>query len=366
MGESGAGLLEGLRVLDCSRWQPGQYAGQLLCDLGAEVIKVEPPGGDPMRAMADRFFTTNGSKASVVADLKTPEGLERVLDLASEADVLIECYRPGVADRLGIGYARLAERNPALVYCSISGYGQVGPMAAQGGHDMNFQALAGALHVIDGLPEASGVLVADQGSGLAAAFAILAAVLCARRTGEGEHIDVSMTDVVASWVAPMGPIDEARPLPVQAGSMPAYGAFATQDGSFVVLGVFSEDNLFDSLVRALGLGDLVGIGFEERSARGAALAAEIRAAVAERPRDELLEALWAVGVPATPVLSRDEMLVHPQFTERGLLVSAPDGSRSLAHPVRYERHPARRPGLPPGLGDHRERGFAPRSGTEPT
>ena len=356
MAEAG-GLLEGLRVLDCSLWQPGQYAAQLLCDLGAEVIKVEPPGGDRMRGLADRFFTVNSHKRSVVADLKTEAGVARVLELADEAEVLIECFRTGVAVRLGIGFEQLSARNPALVYCSISGYGQVGPLAAGTGHDLNFQAMAGALSVVGGQPVASGLLAADQGGGMAAAFGILAAVLRARRTGEGEHVDVAMTDVLASWVAPSGSIDPSRPMPSHHAA--GYGIFELVDGH-VALGVFSEDRLWAALVTSIGLAELAELDFPSRADRSVELNEQISQAIAGRRRDELVAELGALGVPASPVLSREEVLVQPQFLERGLFTTAPDGTRALAHPVRYERHPARPPGLPPALGELAEGGFSSR------
>ena len=343
-------LLQGLRVLDCSLWQPGQYAAQLLCDLGADVIKIESPEGDRMRVMEDRFFTVNSNKHSVVADLKTPEGLQRVRDLARDADVLVECFRPGVADRLGIGFQELRSINPSLVYCSISGYGQTGPLADQIGHDHNFQAVAGSLGVVEGTPKAADVLIADQGSGMAAAFAILAAVLCAQRTGEGEHIDVAMTDVVASWVAPMGSIDPSRSSPV-VGSPAGYGIFATADGH-VVLGVFSEDHLWTEAANALGLDDVAALSFSERSPRSVELNDRIAEKMKARGRDELVADLGARGVPISPVLNREEMMEHAQFKERGLFVTAPDGTRALAHPVRYLVHPVVQPGLPPALGEH--------------
>jgi crotonobetainyl-CoA:carnitine CoA-transferase CaiB-like acyl-CoA transferase len=347
-------LLAGLRVLDLSLWQPGHTATQLLADLGAEVIKIEPPGGDRMRPLRDRFVNFNGRKQSVVVDLKSDRDRDRFLALVAGAEVVVENYRPGVAERLGVGFPQLHAVNPAIVVCSISGFGQTGPLADHTGHDANYQAYAGAMTrpADGGAPVPAGLLVGDQGSGLAAAFAILAAVLCARRTGEGEHIDVSMADLLAAWVAPMGAVDPAREPdpPGGHGGAPAMGTFATADG-WVVLGVFSEDHFWDALCDGLDLPDHVGLTMAERGARSADLRAGIEAALAARRTDELLDILTPRSVPIAPVLGRAEMLEHPHFRARGTITTGPDGLRSVGHPVRYRVHPALPPGPPPDIGD---------------
>lgn len=355
-----AALLDGLRVVDLSLWQPGHTATQLLADLGATVVKVEPPGGDRMRPLADRFTNYNGHKRSVVLDLKQPGDIRRFLGLVAEAEVVVENYRPGVADRLGVGFTALATVNPAIVLCSITGFGQIGPLAAIPGHDHNFQAYAGAFAFpAVGPPLPSALLVGDQGSGLAAAFAILAAVLCARRTGEGEHIDVAIADLLAAWVAPMGSLGAAGSSAPRAETLPGMGAFLTADGVYVELGVYSEDHLWDTLCDALGLPECVGLSFAERSTRATELRALIVAAVITRARHELVSSLGALGVPIAPILTRDEMLELPNFRERGVLGVAPDGRTTVTHPIRYGVHPARGPGRPPLLGEHDALGFGP-------
>ncbi len=347
-------LLQGLRVLDLSLWQPGHYATQLLADLGAEVIKIEPPGGDRERGVLDRHENFNGRKGSVVLNLKSDDDRARFMALAAQAEVVLEGYRPGVAARLGVSFAQLQQVNPAIVLCSISGFGQTGPLAAEPGHEHNYQAYAGAMTLVQGsAPVSPGVLVGDQSSGLAAAFAILAAVLCARRTGVGEHIDVSMTDLMASWVAPLGAVDPRRPGLQHAtghGGTPGMGTFQTADGQWVVLGVYSEDHFWDALCRGLGLDEHIGLGMQERSAQSAVLAAAIAEAIAQHSRQELLDQLRSASVPIAPVLTRQEMLEHPHFRERGTLTTGPDGYLTIAHPVRYRVHPALPPGLPAELG----------------
>jgi crotonobetainyl-CoA:carnitine CoA-transferase CaiB-like acyl-CoA transferase len=350
-------LLDGLGVIDLSLWQPGHTATQLLADLGADVLKVEPPGGDRMRPLPDRFVNFNGWKRSIALDLKRQEDRAHLSDLVVGTEVVVENYRPGVAERLGVGFADLRRVNPSIVMCSISGFGQSGPLAGQTGHDANYQAYAGAMTPPagpDSVPVPSSLLVADQGSGLAAAFAILAAVLCARRTGEGEHIDVSMADLLASWVAPMGAIDPGRqpqPRPDEGGGdqAPAMGVFRTADDDYVVLGVFSEDHLWDALCDGLGLTGYVGLTMSQRRRRASELRGQIERVVAARSRPELLASLTPRSIPIAPVLNREEMLHHAHFRDRGLFTTGPDGHLRLAHPIRYEVHPARSPGPPPPL-----------------
>ena len=340
-----SGLLDGLRVLDLSLWQPGQYATQLLADLGADVLKVEPPGGDRMRVLPDRFLNYNAHKRSLVLDLKRSGDRARLFELAKRAEVVVEGYQPGVADRLGVGYERLSAVNAALVYCSISGFGQTGPLARATGHDFNYQAYAGAFVTpAPGMtPVASGALLGDQGSGMTAAFAILAAVLCARRTGQGEYIDVSMADLIMSWVAPMGSVAEANETQAREGGSPGTSTYATADGGHVVLGIFSEDHFWDLLCRNLGLGRHVGLGMAERAARASELRQALQAEFAKRTRDELIATLDAQGVPIAPVLSRSEALGHPHYWARGTIARDAGGRRRVGHPIQYRHHPALSP-----------------------
>jgi len=351
-----ANLLDGLRVFDLSLWQPGHTATQLLADLGADVVKIEPPGGDRMRPLVDRFVNFNGNKRSVVVDLKNDSDRKAFLRLVSGAEVVVENYRPGVADRLGVGFEALRRANPSIVLCSISGFGQEGPLAGLPGHEHNYQAIAGAFTERPiGEPSPAGLLVGDQGAGLAAAFAILAAVLCARRSGEPEHIDVSMTDLLASWVAPLGPIDERREPErgVTERRAPAMGTFQTADSRWIVLGVFSEDHLWDALCEALGMEDSIGLSMMQRSVGATTLRERIAASFRAHDRDPLIDLLSARSVPVAPVLTRAEMLEHAHFRERELFVEGHDRLLRLSHPLQYRVHPALAPGLPPDLDEHR-------------
>jgi len=338
-------LLSGLRVLDLSIWRPGPYATSLLVGLGADVLKVEPPGGDPMRRYTGLFASINAGKRSVVLDLKEGGGRDRVLTLADEADVLVEGFRPGVVARLGVDEATVRLRNPALVYCSVSGYGQVDGRATLPGHDVNYQAWAGALAPEGGPASLPPLPIADLAAGLTAAFGICAAVLGRAATGQGTYLDVSMTDVLATWTGRTGSgagADEAAGGRGSAGPTPGYGLFATADGGDVALGVLDEQHFWSALCGELGLGEVAGLSFEERCGRGAELQASIRGAVAQCPRGELVERLVAAGVPVAPVLDRPGMLASAPFP---------------AFPIRL---PLPEPGPVPAPDEHRGEGFGDR------
>jgi crotonobetainyl-CoA:carnitine CoA-transferase CaiB-like acyl-CoA transferase len=358
LADAEAKLLTGLKVLDLSMWQPGHVATQLLADLGADVLKIEPPGGDRERVMADRVANFYGHKRSLVLDLKQEAQRAHLYDLVREADVVVEGYRPGQADRLGVGYDQLRAINPALVYCSITGYGQTGPLAMSTGHEHNYQAYAGVYVTPKqgGNPVASGALIGNQGAGLAAAFGILAAALCARRTGQGEHVDVSIADLLMSWVAPMGTISERLPAGHSADRA-GMGLFATGDGGHVVLGIFTEDHFWGAMCRHIGLDEYAGMNFAERGERAVELNRFITERFAAHTRDGLIAELDPVGVPISPVLTRDEAMAHPHFRARGVIARGPDGDRRLAHPIRYRNHPARAPGQAPAVGQGGDSGF---------
>lgn len=356
----GGGQLAGVRVLDFGIWRPVPYATALLADLGADVVKVEPPGGDPMRRFPLLFAELARHKRSVVLDLHTPEGLARALELAAQADVVAEGFRPGVADRLGIGYEAVRARNPTVVYCSISGYGQTGSLRDVPGHDVNYQAYAGALAPEgEDPPLGSALPVADLAAGLVAAFAICAALLAARERGEGERIDVSMADVVATWVGAPG-ATQAAGAPAGSRGVGGYGTFRAGDGRWLALGVIAEDHLWRAVCRALGIEELGGATFAERVARAPELNEAIARRLAGLGRDEAVRALQEAGAPVAPVLTRAEMARLDHFRARGTVVSGPEGATTMGHPARYERRPALPPAAPPEPGEHNEEGWIPR------
>lgn len=338
-------LLDGLRVLDLTMWRPGPYATQLLAQLGADVIKVEPPGGEPMRMFGSHFSLLNQHKRSIVLNLKDPADRARCLELAAEADVFVEGYRPGVAARLGVGHEEVRTRNPKIVYCSVSGYGEAGPLSRLPGHDVNYRAYAGALPPDAVSPDADELPVADMAAATMAAFAIAAGCLKARMTGAGDRIDLGMADVLANWV---GTVPAATTRHAGTGPVPGYGVYPTADGGKVTLGVVSEEPLWAATCNALGLDDLAGIPFLERLKRVAELDTEIAAALGKLTQEEAVAVLTAAGAPVAPRLTRDEMLRHPHFAERGVATGSP---------IRTAVHPPLPPGPIAELDQHRGEGW---------
>jgi crotonobetainyl-CoA:carnitine CoA-transferase CaiB-like acyl-CoA transferase len=332
--------LAGVRVLDCSIWRPGPYATSLLCALGADVLKVEPPGGDPMRHYPGLFEEINGGKRSIVLDLKQKEDRAHALELAAEADALVEGFRPGVMARLGLDEPAARAVNPGIVYCSISGYGQRDPRAALPGHDVNYQAWAGALTPEGGTAVVPRIPAADLASGLAAAFGVCASLLGRRGGAGGTYLDVSMTDVMATWTGRAGSSSRDTS---SVGTVPGYGLFPTSDGRQVALGVLNEQHFWSALCAELGLGESGGLEFATRSARGDELQAAVAGAIETRECDELVHALAAKGVPVAPVLDREAMVASAPFP---------------AFPIRLPTPPV--PGAVPELDEHRGQGFRDR------
>jgi crotonobetainyl-CoA:carnitine CoA-transferase CaiB-like acyl-CoA transferase len=343
------GQLDGLRVLDLTIWRPGPYATQLLAEQGADVLKVEPPGGDPMRSMPDLFDILGAGKRSIVFDLKDQDDRACCLELAAEADVFVESYRPGVAERLGVGYEVVSARNPAIVYASISGFGAFGPLAGLPGHDVNYLAYSGALRPRGDRPVNPTVPISDLAGGMAGAFAIATACLGAKLHGQGERIDVSVTDVLATWVGPVGPVEMVgldRPL----HGAPGYGVFPTKDGGYVAIGIMNEDHFWVGLCRALGLRVQEHLDNPARNQRVHELNALIAEVIGELTEAEALERLAAHDVPASPVLDRGGMLQHPHFRQRGTIVDGPDGRPASGPVVRFEQRSARPPYGAPAVG----------------
>ena len=356
---SAAGLLDGVRILDLSIWRPGPYATQLLADLGADVLKVEPPGGDPMRIFPELFATLNANKRSIVLNLRDATDRTRAHELVVDADALIEGFRPGVAARLGMGEPDARAINPAIVYCSVSGYGQDGPLATAPGHDLNYQAYAAVLAPEGGPPVQCAVPIADLGGGLAAAMGVCAALVGRARTGEGEHVDVAMVDLLASWTGPLTGLRVGE-TGDRLGRLPSYGSFRTADGSWLTMGVIDEQHFWTAVCDGLGLDDLRGLDLASRTARYDEIRARLTAAIEARGRDELVESLGA-DAPVAPSLTREEMLHHPQFVDRGMSGgTTPDGYPCMGYPVRFAPHGARSPGRAPALGEHQGQGFLPR------
>ena len=260
-------LLDGVRVLDLSRLLPGGYCTQLLQAQGAQVTKIEPPAGDPIRALpggAAYFDALHRGKQLLTLDLRTEDGRDALRRRVVDADVLVEGFRPGVMERMELGYAALAAINPALVYCAITGYGSGGSMARRAGHDLNYLARSGALSLMplrDGVPTIPGLQVADMAGGLEAAFLISAGLVARARTGRGSRVEVSMTDLMRSWTAlPRAAQRAGLPGLPLTGELPCYHVYAVADGFLTVAAL--ESDFWVAFCQAIGREDLNGRQFD--------------------------------------------------------------------------------------------------------
>ena len=325
--------LDDVRVLDLTRLLPGPYATQLLADAGADVVKIEDTGaGDYARhtpPMTDRgtgglFDQVNRGKRSVAIDLKSDAGRETFLDLAAEADVVFEQFRPGVVDRLGIDYETVREHNEGIVYCSLSGYGQTGPYADRVGHDLNYVGVAGLLDMTredeSMAPQMPGYQIGDLGGGLFSVFAIVSALL-SRELGDGtgEYVDVAMTDVVASFsqaIAYEGLTgDDPRPGETAlTGEYPWYDVYECADGRYITLGAL-EPKFWQAFCEAVDHEEWIGEHMTGDPDRRAALREALEELFRERSREEWLDTLGDATMTA-PVLTPAEAYDHPQVDER--------------------------------------------------
>jgi crotonobetainyl-CoA:carnitine CoA-transferase CaiB-like acyl-CoA transferase len=366
--------LEGVRVLDLSRLLPGGFCSLLLADFGADVLKVEDTGmGDYVRwsqpayegaaesAGSALFLALNRNKRSIRIDLKQDRGKEVLLRLARDADVLLESFRPGVLDRLGVGYEALRAENPGLVYCAISGYGQDGPYRDRSGHDMNYLGLVGLLGLTgerDGPPVQSAGQIADVGGGaLTAAFGILAALRERDRSGEGQLVDVSMADGSLAWLGLVagryfcdGVVPRRGDLEL-AGRLICYRPYPCADG-WVSLGAL-EPKFWRNWCEGVGREDLIEKQFE---APGSDAHAEVERIFLERTRDQWRAFASEHDCCLEPVLELDEALESELVRAREMVVELDQPGagkvRQLGPPVKLSRTPGavRAPG--PVLGEH--------------
>ena len=352
--------LTGIRVLDLTRLLPGPFCTLLLADMGADVIKVEEPeSGDYMRwtpplvdGQSVLFDAVNRNKRSITLNLKADAGRELLLRLVDGADVLVEGNRPGVMDRLRLGWDVLHARNPRLVMCSITGYGQYGPFAKRAGHDLNYMATAGGLGLNgerDGPPIPLAVQVADiGGGGLQPAVAILGALLGVQRGGEGRWIDASMTDGAMSFVAlalatkgageQVGRGDQRL-----SGRYPCYRVYRCKDGGYYSVAAL-ESKFWSELCDVLGRPDLIELQLAEGE-NGAGAHRAMEEVFASRTRSEWEQVLTGRDVCCEPVLDLDEVASHPQVVARGLLQG---GEMRPAIPLQSDWRRFR----PPRLGEH--------------
>lgn len=325
-----SGLLDGLRVIDLSRNLPGPFSTRMLADLGAEVIKVEPPEGDPARPLTALFEALNHGKPCRTVDFRSDADLAQLRDWLAAADVMVDSFRPGVLQGMGLDTERLHALNPKLVMVSITGFGQTGPWAGKAGHDLNFLAMSGVLDQMrapTGELALSNVQWGDLAAGSAmATIAVLAAVIEARRTGRGRHVDVSMTHGLhAHLVMPkataalLAPILGRRPQAGEDllnGGLPCYNLYATADGRHLAVGSL-EHKFWKVACEVFERPDWVNRHWQRGAFPGspdaAALKAEVAALVASQPLAYWAHKFEAADACVTPVLTLDEAQAHPLF-----------------------------------------------------
>lgn len=361
----GKGLLDGVRVLDLSRLLPGPMCTAHLAAMGADVIKVEDPvTGDYARGMGSFYDAVNRSKRSVAVDLKTDTGRSAFMSLAKTADVILEGFRPGVVANLGIDYQHVKAVNPAIVYCAVSGYGQDGPYRLKSGHDINYLSYAGVLNEIGvaGQPPAlCNIQIADVlGGAMSAALGILAALLNARRTGEGRYIDISMTDcALAHNVMPMMAHNDhgataERGQDYLTGGLPWYNIYATLDGRYLALGAL-EAKFWAAFCDEIGRPEWRDQPEDPESRRR--IAHELTALFGSRSLDYWVERFEHVDCCLSPVLTLEEAMNNPQLKARGMFTDH-DGRKAYAFPIKFDPPvESSKPAPAPALGEHTEEIF---------
>ena len=367
------GALHGLRVIDVTQVMAGPFCAMLLADFGADVIKVEPPAGDSTRTMpgavgtdSPSFNAVNRGKRSIVLNLKAPEGVEALKRLAVSADILVENYRPGVMETLGLDYASLAALNPRLIYASISGYGQSGPMKNKGGFDLVAQGVSGIMSVTGepgGAPVKSGIPITDLGAALFAVVGVLAALEHRHKTGQGQHVDTSLVDAgvgLSVWEATQ--YFSGRGIPERLGSahrMSApYQAFRCADG-FITIGG-ANDRSFGRICTSLGHPEWAdapefktdGLRIRHRSD----LAARIESITATQPRSHWLALFDASNIPCGPINDYEQVFQDPQVLAREMVVDVVHPTlgaiKALGSPIKMSATPPDVRRRAPLLGEH--------------
>ena len=363
--------LEGMKVIDLTRLLPGPYGTLLLADMGADVIRVEDPKvGDYLRlippvtasGMGIHFHMVNRNKRSIALDLKQKDGRELLLELAGWADVLVEQFRPGVMDTLGLGYETICEVNPSIIYCSISGYGQDGPYRSVAGHDINYLGYAGVLGLTgsaDGPPVMCGVQIADlAGGGMFSALSILMAYIHMQKTGEGQYLDVSMTDGSISWLTVnTGELfttgtPPARGTQILQGAMPFYNVYEAADG-YMAVGAL-EGKFWKRLCEIMGRPEYAdtGVSFDKLDE----IFQFLREKFKQKTRAEWMEVFAGEDACVSPVLDMAETARDPQVLHRRMVLEVEDEKlglmRTLGIPFKFSLTPGEIRRSAPALGEH--------------
>lgn len=351
---NGSGPLAGLRVVELAGLGAAPYGCMMLADLGADVVRIERPGGDPQTPNSSPLLR---NRRVIRSNLKEPDGVRTVLDLVERGDVLVEGFRPGVAERLGLGPEACLARNPRLIYARMTGWGQDGPMAAQVGHDLNYIGLAGLLHQIgarDGTPAVPLNVIGDfGGGGLLMAYGILCALFAARRSGRGQVVDAAMVDGALSFMSmalgdrAVGQFPDRTGEYWLGGGAPYYNVYATADGAHLAVAAI-EPQFYRALLEVLGLGEerwtLAGhpnVSLEVR-AQWPSMRDELAAIFRAQPLLHWLARFESVDACVTPVLTLDEALEHPHHRARSAFVEL-DGRPQPTPAPRFDRTPAAMP-----------------------
>jgi crotonobetainyl-CoA:carnitine CoA-transferase CaiB-like acyl-CoA transferase len=366
--------LSGVKVLDLSRLLPGPYCSLMLADYGAEVIKIEEPGtGDYIRwrkpaieGIGARHLTINRNKKSMELNLKTEEGKEIFKKMAENADVILESFRPGVMERLGIGYQEISKINPGIVYCSLTGYGQTGPYRNLPGHDINYIGYSGILGLIglkDGTPVVPGVQIADIGGGaLMALSGICMALFHKERTGIGQYIDVSMLDGAVSWLyAAASDYFASGIVPEKAntrlsGQFAFYNVYETKDHKYLSVGA-SEEKFWEKICHLVGKPEWIELheGPEEVQEQ---LKKEMTLLFKQKTQKDWLDLLQTEDTCVGPVYDVDEIFSDPQIMDREMFtdMNHPVAGviKQFGFPIKFSQTPGRIHSHSPILGEHTE------------
>lgn len=359
--------LEGIRVVDFSQFLPGPHLSMMMADHGADVILVEPPGGEPVRRIGlsidgDSVWFGNVSrgKRSISVNLKQAEARELMLKLLDQADVLIEAFRPGVMERLGLGYKAVKARNPRIVYCSISAYGQTGPKRLKPAHDLSIQADSGVVSInegLDGAPTNPAMPCADMAASLMALSGILMALLRRERGGAGDYLDISMQDALIAWTPNvMGPVFAERRPPEPKherswGGSAFYRLYRTRDGRHLSLGG-SELAFARNLLTALGREDLIELCALPPGPAQDPVKQFLEQTFATRTLAEWDQFLRDIDVCYAPVRDLFEAIHEPHLQAREMLLHDEDARPHLGVPIKFSEEPARPVLVLPRQGEH--------------
>ena len=362
--------LEGVRVLDLSLFLPGPLLTQMMADHGAEVIKVEPVnGGEPNREIGARregvtvfFANTHRGKKSIRLDLKSDDGREILMRLAARCDVMVEAFRPGVVDRLGVGYEQVRARSPGIVYCSISAFGQTGPYVKKPAHDLATEAYAGILSVnlgADDRPAIPGMANADMLSSMMALSGVLMALLRRKETGRGDYIDIAMMDsLIAAMPNNLGPVFAEKRPPVPRherswGGNAMYRIYETRDGKHVVLGG-AEMHFAANVLNKMGRPDLVDLCRPPPGPNQDPVKAFLAETFKTKTQAEWVEWFEDVDAAFAPVRNLREACDDPQVRSREMIIEDPRGWEHVGIPIKFRDEPGRVSFELPEIDEHRE------------